>query len=148
MIRQSIPLFLLLSLGAPAFAASSGTVATELQQSDQARGTVVDKNGEAVIGATVKVKGQKVGGTITDLDGHFALRGLRSGQTLVVSYVGYQTQEVRYTGGEPRITLQEDSKVLEDLVVVGYGTMRKKDLTGSVVQIRPDRLANEAPKTV
>lgn len=117
-----------------------------VQQAGKVQGTVVDGNGEAVIGATIKVKGEK-GGTVTDLDGHFTIDASK-GATLEVSYIGFKTQTIKATGSHLQITLQEDAKQLNDVVVVGYGTMRKKDLTGSVTQINPDKLANENPATV
>ena len=111
-------------------------------------GTISDANtGEALIGVSVVVKGSTVG-TVTDVDGKFTLSATPS-STLVISYVGYTKQEVKVDNQTNLlIKLEEDSKLLEEVVVVGYGTMRKKDLTGSIVQIRPDKLANENPKTV
>lgn len=117
-----------------------------VQQEHQVKGTVVDSNGESVIGATVKVKGQKTG-TVTDLDGHFTIVAPK-GATLTISYIGYKNQEVVVGDGPVRVEMKEDSESLEEVVVVGYGTMKKKDLTGSVAQVRPDKLANEAPTTV
>ena len=111
------------------------------------KGLVKDTSGEVVIGASVLEKGT-TNGVITDLDGNFVLNVSSKG-TLVVSYVGYATQEIPVNGKSSfQIVMNEDSKVLNEVVVVGYGTMRKKDLTGSIVQIRPDKLANEKPKTV
>lgn len=116
------------------------------QQSSVVKGQVVDATGEPIIGATIKVKGSSAG-SITDLDGNFSLNA-SPGVTLEVSYIGYKTQEVKATAAPIRIILQEDSEMLEDVVVVGYGTMRKKDLTGSVVQINPDKLADSNPTSV
>lgn len=141
---------MMLMASAPALTISAATEESSSvsiqQQTSKVQGTVVDGSGEPIIGATVKVKGAK-GGTITDLDGHFSLDASR-GATLEISYIGYKSQEVKATASNLQITLVEDSKQLNDVVVVGYGTMRKKDLTGSVVQIRPDKLANENPSTV
>lgn len=110
-------------------------------------GTVLDTQREPVIGATVAVKGTTLG-TMTDVDGKFKL-SVPSKGTLVVSYIGYTTQELEITGNSNyEIVMSEGALNLEEVVVVGYGTMRKKDLTGSVIQIRPDDLANENPKTV
>ena len=106
-------------------------------------GQVVDEKGESVIGATVQIKGTS-DGTITDFDGNFSLKA-KVGNTLVVSYVGYSTQEVKIskqTG--TRIVLKEDAEVLDEVVVVGYGTARKGDLTGALTTMRPD--GNEAMK--
>lgn len=135
----------LLAPAATCHAAATEAIEQAAQQAS-AKGTVVDAHGEPVIGATVRVKG-KSEATVTDLDGNFSISAER-GQTLVISYIGFDSQEVAYKGAPLHITLKEDATSLEELVVVGYGSMRKKDLTGSVVQIRPDRLANEAPKTV
>lgn len=112
------------------------------------QGTVSDANtGEALIGVSVVVKGTTVG-TVTDIDGKFSLSAAAN-STLVISYVGYIKQEVKVENQTNfLIKLEEDSKMLDEVVVIGYGTMRKKDLTGSIVQVRPDRLANENPKTV
>ena len=143
-------LLMMIMASAPAIQAAAATevspATTIQQQAGKVQGTVVDATGEPVIGATVKVKGAK-GGTVTDLDGHFTVDAPK-GATLEVSYIGFKTQTIKATGSHIQITLQEDAKQLNDVVVVGYGTMRKKDLTGSVVQIRPDKLANENPGTV
>lgn len=110
-------------------------------------GSVFDEKQEPVIGATVAVKGS-VMGTITDIDGKFALEVPTRG-TLVVTYLGYTAQEVEITNAsEYKIIMKEDALVLDEIVVVGYGTMRKKDLTGSITQIKPDNIAIENPKTV
>ena len=97
------------------------------------KGTVSAADGP-VIGATVKVKGAQ-GGTITDYDGNFTIEA-QSNSTLVISYVGYQTQEVKVAGRRTvNVTLSEDAALLNEVVVVGYGTMRKSDLTGAVTQV-------------
>lgn len=110
-------------------------------------GVVIDANQEAVIGATIMIKGTSTG-TISDMDGAFKLNAPAKG-TIVVSYLGYTTKEVAITGSSSYQIIMEDSSLgLEEVVVVGYGSMRKKDLTGSIVQIRPDNIAIENPKTV
>ncbi len=97
------------------------------------KGTVSAADGP-VIGATVKVKGAQ-GGTITDYDGNFTISA-QSNSTLVFSYVGYQTKEVKVAGKQTiNVTLEEDEALLNEVVVVGYGTMRKSDLTGAVTQV-------------
>ena len=137
-----------LLLGNPLFAhAETNEVQVAMQQAT-IKGTVVDTNGEPVIGATIQVKGT-TNGIISDIDGNFTLMGVSSQATLVISFVGYKTQEIQLNGKTTvKVVLKEDSEMLEEVVVVGYGSMRKKDLTGSVIQIRPDKLAAEAPKTV
>jgi TonB-linked SusC/RagA family outer membrane protein len=110
-------------------------------------GTVTENTGESAVGASIAVKGTQTR-TITDVDGKFSIIA-PVGSTLSISYIGYVTQEVKLSDiSDLKIVMQEDQKELDEVVVVGYGTMRKKDLTGSVVQIRPDNIANENPKTV
>lgn len=143
-------LLMMIMASAPAIQAAAATevspASTIQQQVGKVQGTVVDDNGEPVIGATIKVKGAK-GGTITDLDGHFVIDASK-GATLEVSYIGFKAQTIKATGSHLQIILQEDAKQLNDVVVVGYGTMRKKDLTGSVIQIKPDNLQNQNPGSV
>lgn len=118
------------------------------QQKQSVSGVVKDSTGEPVIGANIREKGNPSNGTITDIDGNFSIK-VNPDATLEISFIGYKTVEVKVVAGKPlNVILKDDSEMLEEVVVVGYGTMRKKDLTGSVVQIRPDKLANEAPKTV
>lgn len=117
-----------------------------VQQSGKVQGTVVDSNGEPIIGATVKVGGQK-GGTVTDLDGNFTLNAA-PGSTLEISYIGFKTQTIKVGKGPVKVTLLDDNQTLNEVVVVGYGTMRKKDLTGSVVQIDTKKLADQNPGSV
>lgn len=102
-----------------------------VQQSASIKGQVLDANGEPVIGATVKVKGQPALGALTDIDGNFSLN-VASGALLEVSYIGYKTQSVKATKGMVRITLQEDAQSLNEVVVVGFGTQKKVNLTGAV----------------
>ncbi len=106
-----------------------------LAQNVNISGTVTDANtGEEVIGATVKVKGAS-GGTITDAMGNYKM-SVASGATIEVSYVGYQTKQVKVTkGGQLDIQIAEDVNMLEQVVVVGYGVMKRSDLTGSVSSI-------------
>lgn len=102
-----------------------------LQNSVKITGKVVDVQGEPVIGATVMEKGT-TNGIITDVDGNFTLN-VSPNRKLQVSYVGYQTQEITIGSNRTlRITLKEDSELLDEVVVVGYGTMKKSDLTGAV----------------
>lgn len=98
------------------------------------KGTVLDENKEPLIGATIQVKGEN-NGVAADLDGNFTLK-VKKNATLVVSYIGYLTQEVRLQG-KTQITVQltPDSKTLDEVIVVGYGTMKKSDLTGSVASV-------------
>ena len=100
---------------------------------------MTDKNSIPVIGANILVKGSTLG-CITDIDGNYSLE-VPTGSTLVVSYIGYTTQEVTLKNNKFRqIVLEEDSKMLDDVVVVGYGTVKKRDLTGSVSSVKGDDL--------
>lgn len=102
-------------------------------------GNVKDATGEPLIGVTVQVKGQK-GGAVTDIDGNFSLEAAQ-GSTLVFSYIGYQSQEAKFTGEPLDITMKEDNATLNEVVVVGYGTMKRSDITGSTVSVSADDIS-------
>ena len=103
-------------------------------------GKVKDATGEPLIGVSVLVKGTKTG-AITDFDGNFKLNNVPSGSTILFSYIGYLTQEVKYTNQPSlNVTLQDDTKNLDEVVVIGYGTVKKKDITGSVATVNADAL--------
>ena len=112
----------------------------EQAQTIKVSGQVVDQDGEPLIGATVRVKGSQVG-SVTDIDGNFQLDA-PSNATLVVSYVGYKDSEIAVRGRAiiEKIQLESDSQVLDQVVVVGYGTQKKADLTGSVSIVNADEL--------
>lgn len=98
-------------------------------------GTVVDQNNEPLIGVNIQVKGTDQG-TSTDLEGHFSLDNIEENSILVISYIGYQTQEVSVAGeSNLNIVLISDTQLLEEVVVIGYGTQQIKDVTGSVSSI-------------
>ena len=107
-------------------------------------GSVLDDNGDPVIGASVNVKGNSELAVVTDLDGNFSLAGVPAGATLEISYVGYQPREVAVADGKTMysITLRPRASQLEEVVVVGYGAQRRVDLTGSVATIGADALAD------
>ena len=111
------------------------------------KGTVNDEAGEPVIGATVKVVGAQ-SGAITDFNGNFSVEA-GSNATLEVSYVGYVTEKVK-VGGRNNITvvLREDAQMLDNVVVIGYGTMKKSDITGSVVSVNTEDMMKRAPINV
>ena len=111
-------------------------------------GNVVDETGEAVIGATVMEKGTK-NATVTDFDGNFTIN-MGDGKVLVISYIGMQTQEINVAGkSSVNVVLKEDATTLQDVVVVGYGTMKKTDLTGSVSSVNTEQLnAKGAPSVL
>ena len=103
------------------------------------QGTVVDSSGEPVIGANVIVRGSSAG-VATDLDGRFRLDVVPDA-TLVVSYLGYDTQEVPVNNrSQITIVLQENAVALQEVVAIGYGTVRKSDATGSVTLVKPDEI--------
>ena len=111
-------------------------------------GKVKDSSGEPVIGASVVVKGNNTMGTITDFDGNFML-DVPAKSVLVISYIGYVTQEVPTAGKNSlEIVLKEDTKTLEEVVVIGYGTQRKGDVTSSVASVKADNFVKGAVKDV
>ena len=104
------------------------------------KGTVKDKAGETVIGASVVQKGNTGNGTITDIDGNYSLN-VPSNSTLIFSYVGMTTQEIAVKGQKTiDVILADDAQALEEVVVIGYGTAKKKDLTGSVATVNSEAL--------
>lgn len=112
-------------------AQSNSTIATATQQQNSCTGTVKDATGEPIIGATIRIEG-KTGGTVTDLDGNFTLSNIEKGTKLTITYVGYKSQTITWSGSPLNITLQDDANMLEETVVIGYGTVKKADLAGSV----------------
>lgn len=124
-----------------------GTMGLNAQNSYMLKGVVEDNTGEPLIGASVMVKGTSTG-IMTDIEGNFSLK-VENGQTVVFSYVGYTTQEIKINGqNDLKVVLEENTSVLEDVVVIGYGTMKKKDLTGAISQINPEKIADTNPGTV
>lgn len=106
------------------------------------RGTVVDQTGESVIGASIQVKGTTQG-TITDIDGKFSLGVPNKKSIIVISFIGYATKELQVDTSKPMsIVLEEDTKVLDEVVVVGYQEVKKSDLTGAVAKVDMDNLLN------
>lgn len=123
--------------------ASTSLVVT--QQNGSITGVVKDKNGEPIIGVNILVEGTSLG-TITDLDGKFELKNVPSGAVLKVSYIGYLAQLIELKGQNSfNIVLLEDSKTLDEVVVVGFGVQKKENLTGAVSQIKMDEVLGERP---
>lgn len=129
---------LVIASPAPLFAAGAET---SQATSATAKGTVVDEAGEPLIGATIAVKGTTMGAT-TDLDGNFSVQA-PIGATLIIRYVGYATQEVKFTGQPLEIKLGEESALLNELVVVGYGTQKKATMTGAVTVVGSQQLEDK-----
>ena len=111
------------------------------QQGAACKGVVKDATGEPIIGASVSVKGTK-NATVTDLDGAFTLQGVTKGTTIVVSYIGFVNSEIKWDGRSLNVTLQEDTQGLEEVVVVGYGTQKKANLSGAVANVDGKVLEN------
>lgn len=110
-------------------------------QGHNAIGIIKDTAGEPMIGVNVTVKGT-TNGTVTDLDGKFTIQNVPNNATLVVSYIGYLTQNVSFTGQKNiNIIMKEDNKTLDEVVVIGYGTVKRRDLTGSVASVSGEKLA-------
>lgn len=109
-------------------------------QGRQVNGTVKDAAGEPMIGVNVLVKGT-TNGTITDFDGNFSLSGVKDNDVLSVTYIGYITQEVKVGNQKTiNVVLKEDTETLDEVVVIGYGTVKKRDLTGSVASVSNEAL--------
>lgn len=104
-------------------------------------GRVLDNNGEPIIGASVVEQGTK-NGTVTDIDGNFVLNSSKENPTLDISYIGFLPQQVKVNGGNSTIHLKEDAQNLSEVVVVGYGTMKKADLTGAVSSVNGTEIAS------
>ena len=138
MLKNFKPISLILLAGATCFPASifAETMPSKQgmnisQQNGKVTGTVVDDLGP-VAGASVVVKGT-TNGNITDMDGNFTLEGVKNGDIIQISFIGYTTQEIKYTGQSTlQIKLAEDTQKLEEVVVVGYGVQKKVNLTGAV----------------
>ena len=111
--------------------ASSSIVANATQQQSSCTGTVKDANGEPIIGATIRLDGSTKG-TVTDLDGNFTLANVAKGAKLTVTSIGYKAHTFTWSGSPVNIQLEDDANMLEETVVIGYGTVKKADLAGSV----------------
>lgn len=124
--------------------AGSGTAVTmqaqtpiAIGQSDvekKCTGTVKDDEGNEVIGASVLIKGTR-NGVVTDIDGNFVIDRVKLGETIVISYLGYKTVEVKFDGSPLNIKLTNDNKALDEVVVVGYGVQKKSSMTAAVSSI-------------
>lgn len=137
----------------PAYAALENVWETKnplpiiMQSARTITGTVVDEKGETVIGANVKVKGEAIG-AITDMDGKFTLKNVPVNAVLEISYIGYKNQEVRVgSQNDLSIRLKEDSELIDEVVVVGYASQKKVNLTGSVSSVNMDDIAEKRPIT-
>lgn len=120
--------------------AESSAIVNEVLQSSVVKGVVKDSNGEPLLGVNVLVKGTTIG-AVTDIDGNFSFEA-PAGCTLVISYIGFESQEVKVKGNAPlNIILKEDSEALDEVVVIGYGTQKKVNLTGAVSAVTGEEIA-------
>ena len=141
---RSVSLWLFLGLMSTgmAYAIPNHTVSESnvVQQGSVCKGVVKDAAGETVIGATVLVKGT-TNGTVTGIDGDFQLSNVERGAVIQISFIGYQTVEVPWQGTPLQITLKDDAQALDEVVVVGYGTQKKVNVTGAVGMVDSKVLA-------
>lgn len=142
-------LFLAGASGGTAFALPSMGIddVKMTQQDGTCTGVIKDTTGETVIGASVVIKGT-TNGTITDFDGKFSLSGANKGDVIQISFVGYVTQEVVWDGKPLNVILKDDTQTLEEVVVVGFGTQKKVNLTGAVSTVGAKELASRPVNSV
>lgn len=110
-------------------------------------GTVKDADGNEVIGASVLIKGTR-NGTVTDLDGKFTIERVKNGEILVISYLGFQTVEVKFNGTPLNIKLKNDDKALDEVVVIGYGVQKKSSMTAAVSSISKEELTKQVTSNI
>lgn len=122
------------------------TLGTALGQNITVKGTVLDENSDPVMGATVRLKSDATKGAITDMDGHFSLQA-KTGEPLLITYVGYKDQEVK-AAATLTIRLVPDNKLLDEVMVVGYGTSTKRSFTGSAVAVNAEALEKKSISSV
>lgn len=153
MIKNFRKVSLLLCLGmvttgiANAIPVDKVSAANVVLQGQPCKGVVKDSSGEPIIGASVVVKGTS-NGVITDIDGNFSLSNVERGTTIQISFVGYQTQEIVWNGTPLTVTLKDDNQLLDEVVVVGFGTQKKVNLTGSVSTMNSEELTARPVTTV
>jgi TonB-linked SusC/RagA family outer membrane protein len=119
-----------------------------MAQSITVQGVVVDQSDEPIIGASVAIKGKPGSGAITDVDGKFSISVPNLKSILIFSYVGMVSKEIQVTSKPMAIVLVEDTNVLDELVVVGYGQMKKSDMTGAVVSVNQDAIKKSVPTSI
>lgn len=123
-------------------AGDANSVQAVMQQGKDVTGTVVDENGEPLIGATIAVENGV--GAVIDFDGHFTLKNVSESATITISYIGYQTQKVSVAGKSTlQITMKPEDTTLNDVVVIGYGVQKKSNVTGAIGSIKNDDLKNK-----
>ena len=118
----------------------SNTMVQVVTQTKTVKGTVIDESGEPLIGVSIVVKGTSTG-TITDFDGNFSINLPAGKKELVISYIGYKEQTVTVTGsGLVNVKMISDTQALDEVVVIGYGAVKKRDLTGAVTSVKGDEI--------
>lgn len=127
------------AVASSSYAGMAGT--DVVQQMNPCKGVVKDATGEVVIGASVVVKGSTVG-SITGLDGEFEIAGVKKGAVIEVSFVGYVTQEIVWSGQPLNIVLRDDTQALEEVVVVAFGTQKKVNVTGAVSSVNAKEITS------
>ena len=142
-----ILLSLALSFGGNVHASEVSTGTSITQQTEKITGTIEDEFGP-VTGASVVVKGT-TNGTVTDMNGNFSLSNVKRGDVIQVSFIGYTPQEIKYTGQSPiKVQLKEDTQTLDEVVVVGFGTQKKVNLTGSVSMVNAEVIESRPVQNV
>ena len=136
-----VSLLLIAACGIEGFAVDSSKMNSSVQQQGYCRGVVMDSDGSPMVGVSVVVKGTSIGMT-TGQEGDFELANVSKGSILEVSFMGYITKEVRWDGENLEIYLEEDRKVLDEVVVVGYAVQKKVNLSGSVATVNTKQLEN------
>ena len=130
---------------ADSYLTSKNEVTTTVQQTKKITGNVTNTAGEPIIGATVLEKGNTTNGTITDIDGNFTIN-LPANATLSISYIGYITQEIQVGYQSSfKVVLKDDTKTLDEIIVVGYGSQKKANLTGAVSSVKMDEALGDRP---
>ncbi len=142
------PGILLLSLLIAMFSLLSLPTNVMAQPTKTIKGKVISKSGELLPGVSIVVKGTTIG-TISDVDGNYTLTNVKPNSTLVYSFIGFTSSQVVVTNQSSiNVTLEEDTKQIEEVVAIGYGTAKKRDLTGAVTQVKTEQLQNEKPQSV
>ena len=149
LLKAATCLFLTAGAGmSPVFATAGNSRVYEngngTQQTVTVSGVVKDKKGEPIIGANIMEKGT-TNGTITDFDGKYTLKVKNAKSILTISYIGYKTQEIPVgNGGKKDITMQDDSELMDEVVVIGYGTQRKGDVTSAISSVKSESFVKGA----
>ena len=139
-LTLALSAFLLMPAAALAVSGHAPGQPAATAQAQTVKGHVVDESGEPLIGVTIKVSGASQTGAITDLDGNFTISVPDGKKSLILTYTGYKTQTVQVKGSSMTIKMEPDVLGLEDVVVIGYGTMKKRDLTGSISSVNAETI--------